>query len=91
MTKPRVKRTSKPVRRVLKAATPAVHAKQEAKPIVQSEKDLVKHLASRDAGPLWILLAILIVTIPEALKNSWWLGPSIAASIAGPYYWMFMR
>lgn len=91
MTNPRVKRTRSTHLVRKQAAKPIVQTKHKTNQIVQSENDLVKHLASREAGPFWILLGILIVTLPDVLKNSWWLGPSIAAAIAGPYYWMFTR
>lgn len=47
--------------------------------------DLVKHLASKGAKPVWILLGITIVTLPDLLKNGWWLAPCITALI-----WKYM-
>jgi hypothetical protein len=49
------------------------------------QPDLVKHLAAKNAKPVWILLAIAIVTLPEMLRRACWLAPSISALIASKY------
>lgn len=43
--------------------------------------DLVKHLAGKGAGPGWILLGIIVVTLGDVLKSLWWLGPCLCAAI----------